>query len=112
MELGRREADGATLRQHLQRLYQSTGRVDERLMQVRIPPAAQALWDAFLQLCASRRAGGMGGMHPITWIDIAAWCGLQRVQLTPWELDTLIELDAAALAVAAAHRAQASPPKT
>ncbi len=105
MQLSRREGDGATLRTHLQRLAQNTGRVDPRL-QAQVPAAAQHLWEVFVAFAAQRRSGM--GMHPLTFADIQGWCGLYGVRLSPWELDTLFELDAATLRIAADHQRRAS----
>lgn len=101
MDLQQREGDGATLRQHLQRLHANTGRVDPRLV-AEIPPAGQQLWDTYLQLDASRQSGMSA--QPITLHDLDAWGRLYGVRMTPWELDTLIQLDKAALARAAEAR--------
>ena len=38
------------------------------------------------------------GAAPIALADIVAWQTLMGVQLTPWEIETLLQLDAAALA--------------
>lgn len=99
MQLGRRLEDGATLRQHLQRAYENTRRADPLLDAPPVPRAARAVWEAFVQL-ASSRASGMG-LSPISLADIEAWCRLSGITLTPWELDTLLALDAAALTEAA-----------
>lgn len=64
-----------------------------------MPRAAEAVWQAFLQLSASRRTGM--GAHALVLADVEAWCRLGGVRLTPWELDVLIELDAAQLAAIA-----------
>ena len=69
-----------------------------------MPRAASALWDAFLQLSASRRTGM--GAHALALIDVEAWCRLNGVRLTPWELDVLIQLDAAQLAAIAKQRTE------
>lgn len=65
-----------------------------------IPPCLQSLWEAFQMLAACRRSG----MAPqsLCLADIEAWCRLNGVRLSAWELETLIIADAAALA--AAHR--------
>ncbi|MGA1296975.1 MAG: phage tail assembly chaperone [Burkholderiaceae bacterium] len=94
--------DGATLRTHLQRLAYSSGKVDARL---EAPPPARAvrgLWDAFLMLSASRRSGM--SPHPLTMVDIEAYCRMANIQLSNWELETLIALDAVAMAAAAKNR--------
>ena len=111
MQLSRREGDGATLRVHLQRLARNTGRVDERLL-CEVPRAVEQLWQVYTAWAVQRRSGM--GLHPLTLTDIEAWCRLYGVQLTPWELDTLLDLDAAALRIAAANqrRAAAATPTT
>ena len=55
-----------------------------------------------MQLAASRRTGM--GMSPLTLTDIDAWQRLNDVRLTPWELDTLIDLDAASMAAIAKQK--------
>lgn len=70
------------------------GRFDAELT-VEIPPACSELWDTFLQLCNSRRAGMSA--QAFTLIDVQAWCHLAGVVLSNWELDTLLAMDAAAL---------------
>ena len=78
------------MRQHLQRLASNTGRVDPRLV-AELPPVLQPLWGVFISL-ASRRRSGMGA-SALTFTDVQAWCGLYRVALTGWELDTLLQMD-------------------
>ncbi len=106
MELARREGDGAPLRTHLQRLAQSTGKVDTRLFN-EIPRALEPLWQAYQRLAGARRSGM--GLSPLTLTDIEAWCRLHGVTFTPWELDTLLDLDAAALSVAADNQRRQAP---
>lgn len=94
--------DGATLRTHLQRLAYSSGKVDERL-EARPPPAAvMALWETFLTLSSSRRTAMAA--HPLTMVDIEAYCRMAGIELSNWELETLIALDAVAMAAAAKNR--------
>lgn len=108
MELSRREGDGASLRTHLQRLARNTGRVDERLL-VEVPPSVEQLWEVFMAWAVQRRSGM--SMHPLTFTDIESWCRLYGVCLNPWELDTLLELDAATLRVAAENQRRAAATK-
>ena len=61
-----------------------------------LPPGTDALWGAFLQLHRSRGSAGMGPAS-IGWQDLAAWQQVAGVQLTPWEIDTLLALDSVAL---------------
>ncbi len=105
MQLAHREGDGATLREHLQRLAGNTGRVDPRL-RGGVPKAAENVWQLYTALGIQRRSGM--GMHPLTFSDIEAWCRLYGVQLNPWELDTILELDAASLRMAARAQRQAA----
>lgn len=111
MQLSRREGDGATLRTHLQRLAQNTGRVDERLL-IEVPRSVEQLWEVFMSWALQRRSGM--SLHSLTFTDIDAWCRLYGVCLTPWELDTLLELDAVTVRVAGENqrRADAATKKT
>lgn len=95
MQLGQKQPDGATLREHLMAAMRQSCRADSRLVQ-RVPAAGQPLWDAFAQLNRVR-PGGFSGPAPISPQDTLAWCQLRGVQLTAWELDTLAEMDAALL---------------
>lgn len=104
MELSARQGDGASLRTHLQRACINTGRADPLLDEQSIAPCVRAVWDAYLNLSATRRTGM--GLAPLALTDIDAWQRLTGVRLTPWELDTLIQLDAACLAVLAKQQGQ------
>lgn len=76
------------------------GQPDPRLEPVAIPPCVAALWETFQVLAACRRSGMAA--QPLCLADLEAWCRLNRVQLSSWEIETLIVVDSAALA--AAHR--------
>jgi len=78
---------------HLQRAARAT-RKPQPLLDLRSPPAAQPLWDAFTALSGSR-APQLG---PITCAEIEAWARLMAVALTPWEVETLQHMDRAARA--------------
>lgn len=95
MRLSQPQPDGATLRQHLQRAAQSTGRADPLLLQ-QPPAAASQVWQAFCDLSDQRQPGGA-----IVLTEIEAWQRLQGVCLTGWEVDCITTMDRAALAVAA-----------
>lgn len=60
-----------------------------------LPGAAAPLWDVLLQLSGTRQVGG----GAITCAEIESWSRLQRVRLTPWEVDTLLACDRAARSV-------------
>jgi hypothetical protein len=87
------QGDGASLRTHLQRAAE-TGRIDERLFN-ECPRDGLSLWTAYVQIARSRPAGF--GASGISLQEIEAWQRLYDVRLTAWELDTIIELDAAFL---------------
>ncbi len=76
--------------------------MDPLLLGPPVPPAVRDLWHTYMQLAASRRTGM--GMSPLALTDIEAWQRLNGVRLTPWELDTLIDLDAAAMAALAKQK--------
>lgn len=90
IELGAVQADGATLREHLTRLWRSTRRVDPKLAAAREPlPAAVAyLWGWFRDL-----ADGSAPDTPISALEVEAWQRMTGVRLTPWEFDTLRAMD-------------------
>lgn len=97
MQLNARQPDGSTLREHLLAAARSTGQVDERL-NLRCPPEGRSLVQVWSELAASRPSGlGLSGIPPS---EIVAWQKLHRVRLSPWEVQTLHEMDAAALSVA------------
>lgn len=81
-------------------MYRNTGRADERLARsAECPRGGESVWQAFCQL-GRTRARGLGA-GPITFVEIEAWQRLCGVILSPWELDTLIAVDAHVLGVAA-----------
>ncbi len=47
----------------------------------------------------------MSGLAPITYSEILAWQQANRVDLTPWEVDTLRAVDAAAITALTADAA-------
>ena len=55
------------------------------------------MWSVFLDLNSRRGNQGMG-VSSIGLADIVAWQTLMDVRLTPWEIDTLLQLDSVALA--------------
>jgi len=94
VQLATTQPDGSTLRDHLQAAAAAGAAVDPRLS-VRVPASMQALWDAFAALDAARLPSM--GASPILCSEIAAWQQLHGVQLSPWEAETLLAMDRAAL---------------
>jgi len=68
-----------------------------------VPRLGQAVWQAFIELCARRRSGM--DAQPFALVDVQAWCQLYRVPLTGWELDTLLLMDSAYLSTVQRNRA-------
>lgn len=65
--------------------------VDERLF-AQCPAGCEAVWRAFVQIGRSRPAGF--GVSAISLQEIESWQRLYGVQMTPWELDLLLDIDA------------------
>jgi hypothetical protein len=101
MHLTARQPDGATLGDHLRAASRNTGRTDSRLLE-RPPLGGEELWQVYVALNAARPAGMAPGAVPPS--EIEAWCRLHAVPLTPWEAETLMTMDRAALKVLASQR--------
>jgi hypothetical protein len=102
--LGRKGPDGRPLREHLLAGWRQTGKKPDELDLPPLDPSLQPIWDAFLDLGRSR-APAMSGLAPITYSEILAWQQANRVDLTPWEVDTLRAVDAAAITALTADAA-------
>ena len=96
MRLAATQPDGATLRDHLQAAVASGAATDPLLLHT-APPEGAALWDAFVALNGARPVGMAPG--PVPPSEIVAWQQLMGLRLTPWEVETLMAMDRAALAV-------------
>jgi len=72
-----------------------------------VPAPVRPLWDVFVMLSAGRRTAM--GPHPLTYTDIAAWSQLHGLRLNSWELDTLVQVDAASVAEAVARMRKETP---
>lgn len=95
MQLAAAQPDGSTLRQHLQAAAAAGAPPDPRLNS-RPPEAAAALYDLFVALNAARPVGM--GPNAIPPSEMLAWQQLHGVRLSPWEAETLLAMDRAALA--------------
>jgi len=96
--LGRRRPDGTTERDHLIAYQQSTGKVPEELQVPPVPAGVEHLWAAFVDLSGAR-APSAGGASPIVLSEIVAWQQLHGVGLVSWDVDTILAVDRAAMAV-------------
>lgn len=101
MQLAARLPDGATLRQHLQAAAAAGSPADPRLTS-KAPDAVAVLWEAFIDLNASRPAGmGVSAFPPS---EIAAWQALHGIRLSSWEVETLMQMDRAAIAISTSKK--------
>lgn len=104
MQLAHRQPDGQPLRAHLLAAAAAGATADPRLS-AEAPAAGRALWEAFVDLSATRAAGAVpGALLPS---EIEAWARLQGVRFTGWEIGTLMAMDRAALDALAEGKGQA-----
>lgn len=96
VQLGQKQPDGATLREHLLAAWRQGAPMDDRLRQS-IPVAGESLWKAFAQLSRARSVG-FSGPAPLGHHDVLAWCELHGVRLTAWEIDAMFAMYNAFLA--------------
>jgi hypothetical protein len=97
--LGRRRPDGTTERDHLVAYQRATGKTPEDLHVPPLPLGTEQIWAAFGALSGARVPGFGGASSPIVLSEIVAWQQLQGVELVPWEVDTILAIDRAAMAV-------------
>lgn len=95
--MSQKTGDGASVRAHLLSVERASGRVVAELTPPDVPACLMPVLLLFFQLRAGAGSNGMTS-NAITPAQIKAWADLYGVALTPWELDTLFEMDAAALA--------------
>lgn len=77
--------DGTALREHLLQVFHQTGRWDDRLDMVQVPVEGEHLWKWYWEI---RRD------QAISLAEIEAFCRLNSLRLSPWEVGTLREMDA------------------
>lgn len=63
----------------------------EKLACPPLPPALDYLWRAYQRM--RRRKGGGFGLSPIEWPDIDAFLRHARIDLAPWEIETVEAID-------------------
>lgn len=63
------------------------------LRDVEIPTGFEYLIEVYEDLAMSRSYGAMGGPLPFTFLEIKAYCDLTGVELTPFDLETVKQLD-------------------
>jgi hypothetical protein len=81
---------------HLLAIQKSTGKTPPELDIPRIPTGCEYLMSVFMDLHTTRPSGGFGpSAIPIS--EINAWQRAMNSSLTPWEIETILHLDRAAL---------------
>jgi hypothetical protein len=95
---GRQLADGATEGEHRSsaaRQWEALGRTKAASAASpeapSFPDELSYLWAWFNELSAGLAITGMGP-SVLTWEGLAAWCGLMRMRLEPWEASSLVNL--------------------
>jgi hypothetical protein len=97
-ELNAVDADGVTYCEMLEGLLERTtneGRRAKHQAELACPdlPADMVyLWNAFCRLSARRGSNGFS-VNPITWPDIDAFARHSKINLAPWEIRILEDLD-------------------
>lgn len=93
--LGARQADGSTLREHLQSVERQTGETPQALAEdVECPASMQYLWEYFLMLNVRRNQQ----RDAIGNVEVLAWAELNGVRLAPFEMRALDAIEAEYLA--------------
>lgn len=101
------QADGRTLREHLEAVAEATGTVPARLADHGEMPQTYAhVWGWFRDLSRRRSAGWAS--NPISWVELRAWSELTGIQPDRVELALLTDLDDFYLAAQATARAESA----
>ena len=95
-KLGKRRKDGSSELDHLLAVQKTTGKTPPELEIPPIPVGCEYILSVFMDLHASRPAGGFGPAA-IPLSEVTAWQQAMRVRLTPWEVETIMHLDRMAL---------------
>lgn len=69
---------------------------EEGINPVEFPDLLYDLWRWFLDLNASRQVG-MGGVGPITYLELQAYSAVQGIRMEGWEIAAIRSLDRVAL---------------
>jgi hypothetical protein len=92
-ELSSKAADGVSVLEHLELVYERTGELPELLANApECPTSVAQLWADFLDLHSCRSSNGFS-MSRITWRDIADWQAVKNIKLTPWDIEQIQALD-------------------
>ncbi|MDD4390196.1 MAG: hypothetical protein PHW03_05270 [Eubacteriales bacterium] len=90
--LNSRQKDGATLRDHLQKVYLQKGKIPKQLEPVEMPYELFYLWEWFCELSPGRGYSG-NVPAPLTYNEIQAWANLTKSEPTAWEVEAIKLID-------------------
>lgn len=93
-----RQPDGETLRTHLEAVRAATGRTPPELEVEDLPLALAGVWEMYAEMRGGTGSNGFA-LLPVSHQAIKAYCDLYGVAFTPWEVETFMAMDAAAIAV-------------
>lgn len=95
--------DGFTQRDHLISAERATGEWIPELHPPELPADCALIWHTYIELHNARTSGD-ASPERISWPDLLAWQTVRKVDLNPWEIDTLLAMDAAALKTISEHK--------
>lgn len=98
------------LRDHLRVVARATGRLPAQLAEPPLHPAIRPLQAVFAELAATRGSNGFG-LQPLAPSEVQAWAAAHGVSFTPWEFETLLAADRAALQALLSDRPSDKLPK-
>ena len=99
-ELDTPQDDGSRLRDHAERILKSTGQIPVEYQSLEPPEALFHCWYWFLELNRTRTSNGFG-QNPISYAEVVSWSQLTGVDPEPLEVQAVMSLDAAYMAVQA-----------
>ena len=91
LKLSEKQKDGATLRETLESIKKQTGIVPPELETLKVRQSVMFLWEHFLHLNQTRSSGM--GVSAISYSEIKAYCELNDVSFSPYELKVIKSLD-------------------
>lgn len=93
-ELGAREKDGRTVREHLETAQRQLGRPIPELEVPPLPEACADWWSLWGEVSGGRPQAFVG-VAPLGWADLAAWMDLtgRRDVLTPLDVAAIRAID-------------------
>lgn len=90
--MSKAQADGATLRQHLESIETQTGITPDQLIPFELDDCVKYLWVYFLEMNARRTSNGFG-RNPISEEALEAWCRRKDIKLVDFEYQALDALE-------------------